>query len=173
MLKWHCSMYLAGIGRSTIAKIAYNCSAHTFDGCSFLLEILREKWNKWTVLRASWSNWFQMWLENQETNLHNVDKGMHDVKAILCCRRVLVALDDVDANFFCPVNPQLNRITNRPIQINLWSSVFNWFVPFSLKLYSLHRLKLIYLTCLLKFYDFTQIYKQGKRMNLDLIVDTK
>ncbi|CAM9002302.1 unnamed protein product [Rhodiola kirilowii] len=87
---------LGGIGKSTIAKIAYNYNSHLFDGCSFLADFTRRKTTQFDGLACLLEQVILDVTGKSGTKIHNVDKGINDVGALLCCRRVLVVLDDVD-----------------------------------------------------------------------------
>ncbi|CAM8949675.1 unnamed protein product [Rhodiola kirilowii] len=92
---------LGGIGKSTIAKIAYNCNARLFDGCSFLADFTR----KITQIDGLSCLLEQVILDvtgKLGNKIHNVDKGINDVRALLCCKRVLLVLDDVDELKYLP-----------------------------------------------------------------------
>ncbi|CAM8980208.1 unnamed protein product [Rhodiola kirilowii] len=87
---------LGGIGKSTIAKIAYNYNSHLFDGCSFLADFTRRKTTQFDGLACLLEQVILDFTGKSGTKIHNVDKGINDVGALLCSRRVLVVLDDVD-----------------------------------------------------------------------------
>ncbi|KAL9679295.1 hypothetical protein QQ045_017153 [Rhodiola kirilowii] len=88
---------LGGIGKTTIAKIAYNNNLDKFDGCSFLAGF-KEKLMQ--------GNGFLLLLEQliadisgkTPNKIYSIDKGMMDVISVLRCRRILLVLDDVDSS---------------------------------------------------------------------------
>ncbi|KAL9678580.1 hypothetical protein QQ045_016427 [Rhodiola kirilowii] len=101
---------LGGIGKTTIAKIAYNNNLDKFDGCSFL-EGFKEK-----LIQG---NAFALLLEQliadvsgkTPNKIYSIDKGMTDVIAVLRCRRILLVLDDVDSSTqICPFVQILNLL---------------------------------------------------------------
>ncbi|CAM8914502.1 unnamed protein product [Rhodiola kirilowii] len=92
---------LGGIGKSTIAKIVYNYNAHLFDGCSFLADFTR-KTTQFDGLSCLLEQVILDVTGKPGNKIHNVDKGLNDIGALLCCRRVLVVLDDVDELKYFP-----------------------------------------------------------------------
>ncbi|CAM8934038.1 unnamed protein product [Rhodiola kirilowii] len=88
---------LGGIGKTTIAKIAYNNNLDKFDGCSFHAGF-KEK-----LMQA---NGFPFLLEQliadisgkTPNKVYSIDKGMMEMRAILSYRRILLVLDDVDSS---------------------------------------------------------------------------
>ncbi|CAM8935456.1 unnamed protein product [Rhodiola kirilowii] len=87
---------LSGIGKTTIAKIAYNKNLDKFDACSFLADFKGHS--------AQGISGFAHLLEQLisdvsgkiPTKIYNIDKGMNEVRAIISCRKVLLVLDNVD-----------------------------------------------------------------------------
>ncbi|KAL9674830.1 hypothetical protein QQ045_003029 [Rhodiola kirilowii] len=92
---------LGGIGKSTIAKIAYNHNKDMFDGCSFLAEFTR-KTTQFDGLSCLLEQVILDVTGKSGNKIHNVDKGINDAGALLYCRRVLLVLDDVDELKYLP-----------------------------------------------------------------------
>ncbi|XP_039156710.1 disease resistance protein RPV1 isoform X1 [Eucalyptus grandis] len=84
-----------GLGKTTIAKDVYNSIASQFDGCSFLANV-RETSNRPDGLvhlqKALLSE--TLWKENLV--VLSEDKGANLIRDRLCCRKILLVLDDVD-----------------------------------------------------------------------------
>ncbi|CAM8955732.1 unnamed protein product [Rhodiola kirilowii] len=86
---------LSGIGKTTIAKIAYNKNLEKFDACSFLADFKG---------LSPQGNGFAHLLEQlisdvsgkKPNKIYNFDKGMIEVRAIISCKRILLVLDNVD-----------------------------------------------------------------------------
>ncbi|CAM8922017.1 unnamed protein product [Rhodiola kirilowii] len=85
---------LGGIGKSTVAQIVYNHNKDLFDGCSFLADFTR-KTTQFDGLSCLLEQVILDVTGKPGNKIHNVDKGINDVRALLCCRRVLLVLDDV------------------------------------------------------------------------------
>ncbi|XVF65340.1 hypothetical protein PTKIN_Ptkin09bG0240200 [Pterospermum kingtungense] len=86
---------MSGIGKTTIAKAAYNMVCQGFEGCSFLSNIKDESHEPNGLARKqeqllsdilSWKN----------IKIDNIDWGINLIKERLCCRPVFVVLDDLD-----------------------------------------------------------------------------
>ncbi|TKY68698.1 TMV resistance protein N [Spatholobus suberectus] len=85
---------MGGIGKTTIAKAIYNKIRHEFEYKSFLANI-REVWER---------DWGQIYLQKQllsdilktEKMVLSIDGGKAMIKEILCTKKVLVVLDDVN-----------------------------------------------------------------------------
>ncbi|CAM8966806.1 unnamed protein product [Rhodiola kirilowii] len=86
---------LSGIGKTTIAKIAYNKNLDKFDACSFLADFKGV---------SPQGNGFAHLLEQlisdvsgkKPNKIYNFDEGIIKVRAIISCKRILLVLDNVD-----------------------------------------------------------------------------
>ncbi|RDX92798.1 TMV resistance protein N, partial [Mucuna pruriens] len=86
---------MGGIGKTTIVKAIYNKIGRNFEGRSFLAHI-REVWGQESG---------QVYLQEQllsdiyketKIKIHNVELGKNALKERLCCKKVLLVLDDVN-----------------------------------------------------------------------------
>ncbi|KAI8021305.1 TMV resistance protein N [Camellia lanceoleosa] len=86
---------MGGMGKTTIAKELYNSNFSRFEGSSFLAnvrEIVKQQDGLLQLQRQLLSDM----LKGRKENLYNVDEGVVKIKNALCCKKVLVVLDDVD-----------------------------------------------------------------------------
>ncbi|XP_039156450.1 disease resistance protein RUN1 [Eucalyptus grandis] len=83
-----------GIGKTTIAKALYNAMMRQFQACSFL-EQVREKSNRSDGLITLQKDLLSEILVNPLT-VYSVARGISLIQERLCCKKVLLVLDDVD-----------------------------------------------------------------------------
>ncbi|XP_050126425.1 disease resistance protein RPV1-like isoform X1 [Malus sylvestris] len=86
---------MGGIGKTTIAKIAYNQNFNKFQASSFLSDI-RE-----TSKQANGFVHLQMKLlsdiqRGKMEKIYSLDEGIVKIKRVVRCKRVLIVLDDVE-----------------------------------------------------------------------------
>ncbi|GMP63266.1 hypothetical protein CsSME_00025018 [Camellia sinensis var. sinensis] len=129
---------MGGIGKTTIAKIVYNLNFDRFEASSFLANIreISEQHNGLVCLQR---RLLQDILKGKQKKICSVHEGIVRIKDALCCKRVLLVLDDVD---------QVD-------QLNAVLVMQDWFYPGSKiiittrrehlmkaqKLYKLHKVK--------------------------------
>ncbi|KAK2980745.1 hypothetical protein RJ640_002557 [Escallonia rubra] len=75
---------IGGIGKTTIAKYLYDLNFERFKGSSFLASVREVSEQPDDILKM------------KKYNIYNVDQRIVRIKEALCCRKVLVVLDDVD-----------------------------------------------------------------------------
>ncbi|KAK2978807.1 hypothetical protein RJ640_006769 [Escallonia rubra] len=86
---------MGGIGKTTIAKIAYNLNFFRFDSSSFVANVKQhsEQFNGiFELQKQVLSNI----LKGEKGRLCNVHEGSIKISQAICSKRVLVVLDDVD-----------------------------------------------------------------------------
>ncbi|KAK9932115.1 hypothetical protein M0R45_019364 [Rubus argutus] len=86
---------MGGIGKTTIAKAAYNLNFHRFQGSSFLADI-RETSEQPNGLVRLQRNLISDIQKGRTKKIYNIDEGMRNIKDAVCCKKVLIVLDDVN-----------------------------------------------------------------------------
>ncbi|XP_042519999.1 disease resistance protein RUN1-like [Macadamia integrifolia] len=90
-----------GIGKTTIAKAIYNHMFERFEGSSFLANV-REFSSQHKGLALLQKQLLSDVLKKIDIDIYNEDQGIIIIKERLCCKRVLVVLDDVEnTELFC------------------------------------------------------------------------
>ncbi|KAF8016464.1 hypothetical protein BT93_H1856 [Corymbia citriodora subsp. variegata] len=84
-----------GLGKTTIAKDVYNSIASQFDGCSFLPNV-RETSSKPNGLVHLQKTLLSEILWKENLLVSSVYGGAYMIRDRLCCRKVMLVLDDVD-----------------------------------------------------------------------------
>ncbi|XP_039155731.1 disease resistance protein RPV1-like, partial [Eucalyptus grandis] len=84
-----------GVGKTTIAKAIYNSIADQFDGCSFLANV-RETSSRPDGLVHLQKKLLSQILWKGDLAVLSVDGGANLIRDRLCCRKILLVLDDAD-----------------------------------------------------------------------------
>ncbi|RXH73954.1 hypothetical protein DVH24_016776 [Malus domestica] len=86
---------MGGIGKATIAKIAYNQNFYKFQASSFLSDIREtsRQANGFVHLQRNLLSDIQ---KRKMNKVYNLDEGIVKIKRVVRCKRVLIVLDDVD-----------------------------------------------------------------------------
>ncbi|XVF41641.1 hypothetical protein PTKIN_Ptkin01aG0296300 [Pterospermum kingtungense] len=86
---------IGGIGKTTVAKVVYNQNIHRFEGYSFLADI-RETSEDWNGLLRLQRQLISDIVQGKSQKIYHADNGINKIKQAICCRKVLLVLDDVD-----------------------------------------------------------------------------
>ena len=81
---------IGGIGKTTIAMAIYNDISSKFDGSSFL------RVGETSDLHKLQTKLLRDTLKDQRVEIQDRSEGINEIKNILCSKRVLIVLDDVD-----------------------------------------------------------------------------
>ncbi|XP_039155709.1 disease resistance protein RUN1-like [Eucalyptus grandis] len=84
-----------GVGKTTISKGVYNSIARQFDGCSFLANV-RETSSRPNGLVDLQNELLSQILWKRKLEVLSVHEGANLIPGILCSRKILLVLDDVD-----------------------------------------------------------------------------
>lgn len=86
---------LGGIGKTTIARALYNSIANQFEVTSFLTDIRESSTQRQGLVQLQETLLYET-VGEKNIKLGNVYKGIPILKKRLCCKKVLLILDDVD-----------------------------------------------------------------------------
>ncbi|XP_040996728.1 disease resistance protein Roq1-like isoform X4 [Juglans microcarpa x Juglans regia] len=146
-----------GIGKTTIAKEVYNCIADKFEGSCFLANVRENsKPDKGGLVKLQ-KKILSNILRDPKVEVDDVDRGINMIQEKLCCKKVLLVLDDIDCL------DQLEKLSGRSDWFGLGSRIIittrdkhilvqhdvgNWIYPMNemdakdaLKLFSWHAFK--------------------------------
>ncbi|KAG5549705.1 hypothetical protein RHGRI_014865 [Rhododendron griersonianum] len=85
---------MGGIGKTTIAKYAFNLNFGRFQASSFLANIREISEGPEGLVRLQ--RQLLSDILGKKEKIRSVDEGISKIKDAICCKRVLVVLDDVD-----------------------------------------------------------------------------
>ncbi|XVE81452.1 hypothetical protein DITRI_Ditri15bG0064900 [Diplodiscus trichospermus] len=86
---------IGGIGKTTIAKVVYNQNIQNFEGYSFLANV-REASEECNRLVRLQRQLISDIIKGKAQKIYSVDDGINKIKKVVCCRKVLLVLDNVD-----------------------------------------------------------------------------
>ncbi|XP_070048970.1 disease resistance protein RPV1-like [Nicotiana tomentosiformis] len=86
---------IGGIGKTTLAKFVYNLNFGYFESSCFLANI-RETSKFPNGVITLQKQLLSTLLKHEKVNISSVDEGIVKIRNALCCRKILLILDDVD-----------------------------------------------------------------------------
>ncbi|XP_055803965.1 disease resistance protein RPV1-like isoform X2 [Solanum dulcamara] len=86
---------MGGIGKTTIAKTAYNLNFERFEGSSFLADV-RKVLEKYDGLARLQRQLLSNIIGKNVEKIYNVNEGSIKIQEAISCKRVLLVLDDID-----------------------------------------------------------------------------
>ncbi|XP_060169629.1 disease resistance protein RPV1-like isoform X1 [Lycium barbarum] len=86
---------MGGIGKTTIAKTAYNLNFDRFEGSGFLADV-RKVLEKYDGLARLQRQLLSNILGKNVEKIYNVSEGAIKIQEVISCKRVLLVLDDID-----------------------------------------------------------------------------
>ncbi|XP_068322099.1 disease resistance protein RPV1-like [Pyrus communis] len=87
---------MGGIGKTTIAKIAYNQNFSKFQASSFLSDIRETSKQANGFVHLQRNLLSDILQKRKMEKIYSVDEGMVKIKRVVRCKRVLIVLDDVE-----------------------------------------------------------------------------
>ncbi|KAB2617025.1 TMV resistance protein N-like [Pyrus ussuriensis x Pyrus communis] len=87
---------MGGIGKTTIAKIAYNQNFSKFQASSFLSDIRETSKQANGFVHLQRNLLSDILQKRKMEKIYSLDEGMVKIKRVVRCKRVLIVLDDVE-----------------------------------------------------------------------------
>ena len=85
---------MGGLGKTTLARAVYDMYSNRFEGSSFIANV-KEKFEK-GCMRQLQRQLLEEILEERNTEIWDIDRGIYKIKSRLRHRKVLLVLDDVN-----------------------------------------------------------------------------
>ncbi|XP_048136644.1 disease resistance protein RPV1-like [Rhodamnia argentea] len=86
---------MGGVGKTTLAKVVFNRLSSQFQGSNFLSDV-RESSERHGLVYLQ-KQLLSKFLDSRSVNqIHDVDGGINMIKRVLCNKKILIVLDDID-----------------------------------------------------------------------------
>ncbi|XP_075651922.1 uncharacterized protein LOC142622358 [Castanea sativa] len=85
---------MGGMGKTTLARVLYYMVFEKFEACGFI-EDIREKYERDGLLSLQHKIIYDI-LKEKDLEISGKYEGVFEIKKRLCCKRILLVLDDVD-----------------------------------------------------------------------------
>ncbi|RDY01144.1 TMV resistance protein N, partial [Mucuna pruriens] len=87
---------IGGIGKSTLAKAVYNHIANQFEASAFIADVREISSQRFGIVQLQEALLSEI-LNHGDFKVGNKDRGINLIKNRLCCKKVVIVVDDVDS----------------------------------------------------------------------------
>nr|KYP31827.1 TMV resistance protein N [Cajanus cajan] len=94
---WSIGIYgIGGIGKTTLAKTVYNHIGSKFEASAFIADVREISSQRFGIVQLQEALLSEV-LNHRDFKVGSKDKGINLIKTRLCCKKVLIVVDDVDS----------------------------------------------------------------------------